>query len=156
MNDNCCEDCDELGLPIGSDGPPGSIIGAIATIAIPTASVLLLNSTPYTLVAAPGVGKAIKLIGWSGRIVYNSATYAANTTLQIYTDTATAVQGNNTTLLPSTASRWLRGQMVDASGTTSTQIIENKALLANVLTGNPTTGNSDIYLYIEYAIIDAV
>ncbi len=154
MADECCDECSELGLAVGPKGDPGSIIGAVATVTVPTASVLLLNGTPYILLPAPGVGKAIELLSWSGRITYNTTTYAANTTLQIYTDTATAVQGNNTTILPSTASRHLRGQLVDASGTTSTQLVANKALLLNVLTGNPTTGNSDIVLYINYQVID--
>lgn len=154
MADDCCTSCDSLGLPIGPIGNPGSIIGAVATVTVPTASVLLLNGTPYTLLPAPGIGKAIQLLSWSGRIVYNTTTYAANTTLQIYCDTATAVQGNNTTILPSTASRHLRGQLVDASGTTSTQLVANKALMLNTLTGNPTTGNSDLILYINYQIID--
>lgn len=150
----CCNECDELGLPIGPRGYPGSIVGALATIVVPAASVLTLNSSPYTLLPAPGVGKAIEVINWSIMLTYNTLTYAVNTTLQIYTDTATVVQGNNTVLLTSTTSRHLKGQLVAATGATSTQLIANKVLLLNTLTGNPTTGNSDLKIFIGYNIID--
>lgn len=154
MANDCCTSCDTLGLAVGQQGNPGSIIGAVATILVPTASVLLLNGTPYTLLAAPGVGKAIKLISWSTSLTYNTATYATNTTLQVYTDTATALQGNDTVVLTSTVSRHLTGNLVIATGSTSTQLIANKALLLNTLAGNPTTGNSDIKIFLGYQIID--
>lgn len=155
MPDNdCCSECDSLGLSVGPRGNPGSIIGAVATITVPTASVLTLFSTPYTLLPAPGVGKAIKLITWSTSLTYNTTTYAANTTLQVYTDTATALQGNDTVVLTSTVSRHLTGNLIIATGATSTQLIANKALLLNTLTGNPTTGNSDLVIHLGYQIID--
>jgi len=153
MANNCCDECDELGAPIGATGPAGSIIGAVAKITIPSASVLTLFSTPYTLLPAPGAGKAIRLVDWSASITYNSIAYATNTTLQIYTATAGTVQGSNSVILTSTASRHLLGSLTSASGTTSTQLIANQALLLNTLSGNPTAGNSVLTIYIGYDII---
>ena len=153
MSTDCCGECDDLGVAQGPKGNDGSMIGAVARIVVPTASILAGNATPVTLLAAPGDGLAIKLIEFSTSITYNSAAYATNTTFQIYTDTATVVQGNDTVLLTSTANRHLTGNLIKATGATSTQLIANKALLFNVLTGNPTAGNSDIVLYIGYVIV---
>ncbi len=151
---DCCSSCDEIGLAIGPAGNDGSMVGAIARIVVPTASILAGFSTPVQLLGAPEDGKAIKLIEFSTSLTYNSATYATNTTLQIYTDTATVVQGNDTVILTSTVNRHLTGNIIKATGATSTQLIANKALMFNILTGNPTVGNSDIVLYLGYCVVN--
>lgn len=120
-----------------------------------SAEVLALNTTGLELVAAPGVGKAIKLVDACGGVEsYNSAAYATNTTLNIITDTADQAQASSAVLLTSTANRIIDIPKVAPSGATNKQIIENKSLKVQVATGNPTGGNSPIVLYVAYSIID--
>jgi hypothetical protein len=149
-------------LYIRSDGgiyqiPINSTDGVIysASLTIATASVLTLNGTPQTIVAAPGAGKAIELISFYTKLTYNTTAYATNTTLQLITDTANMAQGADTEILLSTASRTLKGTIATLSGilTTDTQLIANKALKVQVLSGNPTAGDSDIVVNVLYRII---
>ena len=124
-----------------------------ATKNIAKADVLTLNGTPIEIVAAPGAGKAIELVNWSISITFVSAAYATNTDLQLKTDTANEAQGISAEILLSTATRKIKGGFTIVSGTTNTQIIENKALQATVKTDNPTAGDSDITIYLTYRII---
>jgi hypothetical protein len=56
-------------------------IQGTAKLTIATADVLHLNTTPIEIVAAPGAGYAIEVISASMKMVYVSATYATNTSL---------------------------------------------------------------------------
>lgn len=139
--------------------PYSNFAGSILTkkITIPTASVLTLNTIPYSLIAAPGVGYAIQVIGAVGRIAtYGGSPYATNTTFTITTDTATQYQATSTVdLLTSTVARIIPIPLVaaDFGSTNGTNLIENKALMAKISTGNATAGNSDIIIYLTYRII---
>src|SRR6185503_6279720 len=56
-------------------------------VTVPTASVLLLNTTPYTLVAAPGAGKFIAVVEISAKLVFNTVAYTGANALEFrYTD----------------------------------------------------------------------
>jgi hypothetical protein len=64
-----------------------------ATATINSAALSTSNTTPILLIAAAGAGKGIVLLGSTTiTSTYGTATYAANTTMQIYTDTATDPQ----------------------------------------------------------------
>lgn len=123
------------------------------SLIIPTASVLTLNGTPLTIVAAPGTGYAIDVISASCRVTYNSVAYATNLNLRVITSGATDPQFDCNKILTVTVSAmWKMGE-IEPTSATDTQIIENAALLIDVETGNPTAGNSDIEVYIQYRII---
>lgn len=126
-----------------------------AELSIPTASVLTLNAIPLTIVAAPGAGYAIQVVNASCLITYNSIAYATNTRLQLITDTASVgqVQGAST-ILAATTTRISHINDVINPTAGQTQIIENKSLKVQVITGNPTAGNSDIKVYVLYRIIE--
>lgn len=134
---------------VDSDGVARSV-----SLTIASADVLTLNGTPLTLIAAPGAGKAIELLFFSTEVEYGTAAYATNTTLQLITDTATTPQGSDQDILLSTVSRVLRGRAATVSGTSDTMLIENKALLVKVATGNPTAGDSDITIRAYYRVIN--
>lgn len=150
---NCCNNCDTLGVAIGEKGNDGSMIGAIVKKIIPSINILTLNTIPIQLIPSPGTGTAIKIIEWSSYIQFNSLPYATNTILQIFTKTATLIQGRDNKILLSTVSRMVNGQLIYTTSTTDTQIIANQPLMLNTLTGNPTIGNSDLIIYIGYSII---
>jgi len=124
------------------------------SLVIPTASVLTLNGTPLTIVAAPGAGYAIEAIAASVKLIYNSVVYATNTDIGLITDTANTYQIDGQTVLNASVSSIRKLTAVLNNFTaTDTQIIENKALQVKVDTGNPTAGDSDITVYVAYRII---
>lgn len=126
-----------------------------AWVELTEAQVKALNTTPYSLVPAPGVGKGIQLLGFATRCDFNSIAYATYTTLQLITDTCGIAQGADTEILVSTASRKLNGQLVLVSGIGGGEatMAENKALMVTVQDGDPTAGNSRIFVYVMYRII---
>jgi hypothetical protein len=123
-----------------------------ASLTIASADVLQLNSTPLTIVDAPGAGYAIEVLSTSINLTYNSAAYATNTTIQVESNGATTPQfrllnGINQTI----SSHRSLGRYVSAN--TETQIIENADLMVTVASGDPTAGDSDIEILVLYRII---
>jgi hypothetical protein len=116
---------------------------------------LASNTTPILLVAAAGAGKGIVVQGTTTiTSTYGTATYAANTTMDIYTDTATDYQLSFQTVLNNTATRTTTGSQQQATSAGDTQIIANKGIYIATRTGNPTTGDGSITVNIQYIIID--
>ena len=123
------------------------------TITIATAAVLTLNATPVTIVAAPGSGKAIEVVSASVKLDFNSAAYATVNTVILETSGATERQFD-VDILDATVSTVRKMIAIHASGATDTQLIDNAALTVKAKTSNPTTGDSDIKVYLRYRIID--
>ena len=125
-----------------------------ASLTITTAQLLALNATPQTIVAAPGAGKYVEVISAGAYTTFVSAAYAANTTMQLITDTATIPQLQDTAILLSTVSKATKFKDVTSATAGQTQIIANKALTVSVATGDPTTGDSDITIKVLYRITE--
>lgn len=125
------------------------------SLVIPTASVLTLNGTPLTIVAAPGAGYAIQVIGASGKMTYNTTAYTTNGKFQLILDTATKSQTETSAngFLFGTVSRMVSFPLVQPTAVGETQIIENKALQVKVDSANPAAGDSDIEVFVQYRII---
>ena len=127
-------------------------IQGTAKLTIATADVLHLNTTPIEIVAAPGAGYAIEVISASLKMVYNSATYATNTSLELLTAGATNSQAS--TVIKNSASTIRRfADATTLASATATQLVENAALNVTVASGDPTAGDSDITVYVTYRII---
>lgn len=124
-----------------------------ASLTIPTASILTLNGTPLTIVAAPGSGKYIEVISASCAMTYVSAAYATNTTLQLINEGAGTAQLQNTGALIGTVTKNTKFVDSAAAAAGASQIITNTALQVKVATGNPTAGDSNIVVKVIYRII---
>ena len=127
-------------------------IQGTAKLTIATADVLHLNTTPIEIVAAPGAGYAIEVISASMKMVYNSATYATNTSLELITAGATNSQASTVIKNSATTIRRFADATTLASAT-ATQLVDNAALNVTVASGDPTAGDSDITIYVTYRII---
>jgi len=129
-------------------------LGGSASLTIASADVLTLNSTPLTIVGAVA-GYAIEVVSASLKIDYNSAAYAKNTTLTLITSGATEAQADNS--IDATVSRTgkFRHRSTSGSLATTTQLITNADLQVSVDTGDPTAGDSDITVYVNYRLIPA-
>jgi hypothetical protein len=127
-------------------------IQGTAKLTIATADVLHLNTTPIEIVAAPGAGYAIEVISASMKMVYVSATYATNTSLELITAGATNSQAS--TVIKNSVSTIRRfADATTLASATATQLVDNAALNVTVASGDPTAGDSDITVYVTYRII---
>lgn len=124
-----------------------------ATLTIPVASVLTLNGTPITIVAAPGSGKYIEVVSASASMTFVSAVYATNTTLQLIQEGSQTAQMENTGMLISSITKNTRFIDSAAAAAGNTQITTNAALQVKVATGNPTLGDSIVKIHCVYRIV---
>lgn len=126
----------------------------VRKVTLTSAQVLTLNGTPVTLVPAPGAGRGIIVHNVVGRVDYNSAAYATNTTVEFrYTDgSGTKVAVDMASLLAATADKTQHVQGATAEFT----VTPNAPVVARVATGNPATGNSPIEFTVFYAEVDAI
>ena len=120
-----------------------------------SAQILALNTTPITLVPAPGAGRAIIPINVVARLTYNSVAYATNTSMEIrYTN------GSGTVLTSASLAALLtavanKTQAVDMTGSEFTAL-PNAPIVVDVATGNPTAGNSTVEFTVFYMEVDAI
>ena len=123
-----------------------------ASVTIASADVLILNTTPIEIVAAPGAGFAIEVFNTVVSINFNTTPYATNIQLQLVNPSASNALFAQNALDASVATRRFLIQQ-SPIGATDTQILENASLQVSVKTGNPTAGDSDITVYVTYRII---
>jgi hypothetical protein len=119
-----------------------------ASLVIPSAQVLQLNSTPQVIVPAQGVGTAIEVVSAFVKVDFNSAAYATNTDLQLIMNGGSNDLARNTGILLSTTSAIRTFLLSEAD------MIENADLTVNVRVGNPTSGDSDIEVFVLYRVIN--
>jgi hypothetical protein len=126
-----------------------------ASITIPTASVLTLNATPLTIVAAPGAGLAIQVVAGTASMTYNTTPYATNGVLSLISLGSVISQAGLTAngFLFGTVTRNVSFEIIKSATITDTQIGVNAPLLVQVDTGNPTAGDSDITVTVLYRIL---
>ena len=117
---------------------------------IASADVLTLNSTPITIVGAVA-GYAIEVISASRKLDFNTTPYATNTDLILITSGATSFQVKGK--INSSVSTTLSMGKSTPGLATSTQLIANADLLVQVPTGDPTAGDSDITVFVNYRLI---
>lgn len=136
-------------------GDDDEIVGDIRTIEISltSAEILLLYTTPKTLVAAPGAGKVIEFISAVAFLDHGGTDYAAGGALSIQTITG------NTTLSDSVAAATLINASADAyvvfqalSAEVATDV--NDGLELTNATQVHTTGNGILRVKVSYRIHD--
>ena len=129
-------------------------LGGSASLTIASADVLTLNTKPITIVGAVA-GYAIEVISASMKIDFNSAAYATNTTLTLITSGATEAQADNSIDASVARTGKFRHRYTSGAPATTTQIITNADLQVSVDSGDPTAGDSDITIHVNYRLIPA-
>jgi hypothetical protein len=121
-------------------------------VTISTAEILAMNTTPKQLIAAQGAGTFVEVLSIVFYLDYNSAAYATNTDLNYQYGSPSSVTGAfvGAVTINSTAD-YIQVRKLDLD-TNSANLI-NKPFLLNVATGNPTAGNSPLYVYLTYRVI---
>lgn len=119
---------------------------------IETAEVLTLNSSPVELIAAPGAGKVILIIGHpTVELIFNTTAYASFPAVELLTDTASQVLYQLPNFLNQAASRH-RLMNFQISSSSTTHLVENKSVVIQVNGGDPTLGDSPIVVRANYQI----
>lgn len=122
-----------------------------ASVTIPTAEVLTLNSTPVTVLTATNGQIPIPVfitINFSG----GTTPYATNVNLRFYADSATIAD-----YFASAGINKAAGVTIVSQANTSGlyQADPNANLICQVLSGNPTAGDNDLNITLFYRLIDA-
>lgn len=148
------------GAGIQVDGGAGTLdqgtVGLYKVVQVTSAEILALFATPKTLIAAPGAGKMILPRSVTFHLDYNSAAYAgiaAGEDWAIkYTDAAGAIVATleTTGFLDATSdqNRWLL-----PTTTAAFTPVANAPIVLHQLVGEITTGNSPVYVRIDYDIL---
>lgn len=153
-----------------ADLAAGSVVAAkleeqverIADVTITSAEILALNATPITLIAAPGADKAIIFEGAvlhkPAGTAYGGIAAGEDLSLKYTDDSGLAVGGAEMTGFADDTgaqTRHIRGYAA-ASAISSITPVANAALVAHMLVGEITTGDSDFLLRIYYRIVPTV
>ncbi len=172
---NIGQGADVLSLPLSGDvtmGATGAVLvanGAItpeklsftiestlsSNITLSSVQVQALNTSPITMVGAPGAGKVIEVISASAFIQFNTLAYAGTINIDLECQGASVRQFSNQQILGtsiSKGSQFLRETTPVTSALS--QLIENTALILIQPTGDPTTGNSPVTVSVNYRIIN--
>jgi hypothetical protein len=120
-------------------------------VTISSAQILALNSTPQVLIAAGGAGTIIQVVNLTLYLDYGTVAYATNLNLQTYLGTMTPTNNLSASILASTADNIYQNSSISFSDTLANTV--NQPLYLKVNTGNPTAGDSPLYVYVTYRII---
>lgn len=133
----------------GSRGLIGVTERKIVTLT--AAQVKALNSTPQTLIAAPGAGKCISIDEIVARVNFASIAFTGANAVELrYTD------GSGAKVTGDAAAAWLNSSSstpVKVIGAAVTPV-ENAAVVAAVPTANPGAGDSTVTFDIIYRTVN--
>lgn len=122
------------------------------TVAVSSAEILALNTTPKQLIAAPGAGNVIRLISVSIFYTFGTSAYATFTNTAIeYEGTPETPAAQDTVIINSTQSKVLF--LAAGPGINNLVDVENKAVILTVETGDPTAGDGTLDVRVQYEII---
>lgn len=137
-----------------NDGGTGCVCVQLATLVIPSAQVLTLNTTPIAFGITVPTGYYVQPVGdiMMGA-TFVSAAYATNTNLRIrsvggaqnYVSAVAPLAFSADIFIPLTKNVVTSGKAIDTGGD----------LEVYVPTGNPTAGDSPITIYLPYILIEA-
>lgn len=125
--------------------PTGNAVLQYRKVTLSSANILSLNSSPVTIIPAPGAGKAIVVQASMAEIDYGTTTYIAAGVLGLYQ--TSLLQYVYPAIVNSTAT-----DMVQAIIATPT-IAENTAVRAQITVANPTLGDSTIDIHVWYYVV---
>lgn len=124
------------------------------TISISSAEFLALNSSPKTLIPAPGSGKFIQIISISSSLDYNTTAYATNVSVFFRYGSGGPAINDASWNIAQTADEYFRFSLLsDETGTAISSFV-NQPIVAEANTGDPTTGDGTGKVYIIYKVID--
>ncbi len=111
------------------------------------------DSTPLTIVSAVS-GYAIEVVSASVKLDFNTTAYGTTTAILLKTSGASNRQAE-AVILDATVSTIRNFTTFQATLATDVQMITNADLTVEAKSNNPTTGDSDVTVYVNYRLIPA-
>ena len=132
----------------GAEG--NRVVKQTATIAVTSAEMLAINTTPKTLIAAQGAGTFISVNTIIMKHTYVSTTYNTDVVVFAKYDSTGKPDASSGLVISSTATALVKGGSF--SGPT-TEDIANKAIILTTNTADPETGDGTFEIVLEYSVI---
>lgn len=132
----------------GSQGMIG--VAERKRVSVTSSQLLALNSTPVTLVPAPGAGKAIDVISVTGSLTAGTQYTGSNAVEIRYTN------GSGTKVTGDLAAAWLNNasNRADKAIQAAATLTANAAVVAVVPTANPGAGTGTVVFDVLYRVIN--
>lgn len=128
-------------------------LGGSVSLTIASADVLTLNTTPITLVGAVS-GYAIEVVSASVKVDFNTTPYATYKAVELICNGADVAQYSNDVLGATlTRTALINKPAYPTDG--QTVLISNADLQIQAQGGDPTAGDSDITVHVNYRLIPA-
>jgi len=124
-----------------------------AKIDIPAAAVRTLNSSPVTIVPAPGANKAVEVVSASVQLFFTAPVYATNPALDLTHTGANFAQVFAPSVLNATGSIFRRFSYPTFFIADLIQVVTNQALILKT-SADIVTGGSAIRVYCAFRILD--
>jgi hypothetical protein len=140
----------------------GIFRGLCETVTVTSAQVLALNATPKTIIAAPGAGKALVFhkayIHKPAGTAYSDIASGEDLQFKYTNGSGTQVSATveTTGFLDQTTAKTAVVFPQSSTSTTAGSVLltENAAIVLHLLVGEITTGDSPLYVTVEYEIIN--
>ena len=114
---------------------------------------LAIYDTPITLVSAPGSGKAVVATRIVLNYTFGSAAYATNIYLYLKNGTSLTTHHIDQFGTISDTANIIRNELIAEYPYNEYVVKENESLILTTLSGNPTTGDGTIKVYLWYKIL---
>jgi len=122
---------------------------AIKTVS--SAEILALNSTPKELIPAPGANLSIKTMGFFlCRNIFVTTAYTSHQLSLEYATTSLRIAELDAGFIDAVATTF---GIFEENTTNNSEVVENQALRLTTVSGNPTTGDGTLKLWIPYVIV---
>lgn len=142
----------------GSVGPDAIDVGyeldGFIALIIDDPDVLTLNSAPIELIPAPGANKIIELVHAVIFIDFVTTPYATNLELQLITNTASVPQLKLANALNASGDSWRKLLPKEITDAGDSMMAVNQPVNVTVANGDPTAGDSPVYVFAWYKTIE--
>ena len=126
--------------------------GLSIKVSISSAQLLNLNSSPVTVISAPGAGKVIEVMNCMVKYNFGTTPYVCAGGLTLRNPSSTLRQLNIAqNIIQQTFSTITHTNSYDAGNDTA--IVVNEPIQFEAKTANPTSGDGTVDLYIYYRIV---
>lgn len=131
----------------GSDGVIG--VAQRKRVSLSSAQILALNTTPVTLVPAPGAGRAVDVVSVTASLTAGTQYTGSNAVEVRYTN------GSGTKVTGDLAAAWLNSatNRADKAVAAAATLTANAAVVAFVPTANPGAGTGTVTIDVLYRVV---
>ena len=120
-------------------------------VTITSAQLLAMNTTPITLVSAPGAGKVIIPYSVLLRYRFGTTEYLTNTSITL-SPNSSLWQVNYSGAISGTQDKF-SSRSINPTVTLAGAVVDNLPLTIGVQTGNPTAGDGDLDVYVSHYVL---